>query len=264
MKITVSDSLATGIATNDEDFGFNNIDENFDRYEDLDSGGFITYYDITGSDYLSSVSYEFLSDDSYPIELIWYSGDTTVITMSDIDLDEEPASIEEFLIGNDDITGNKFRDTLFSYSGKDSLNGMGGNDNLNGGAGKDSLTGGSGKDSLTGGIGNDLFVFKATAESSDSAKTSDIITDYSTLSDRIDLSAIDAFASTSKNDTFVWKGPKAFNSATQGEVRYEKFNNSGTDNDYTMVWIDVDHGTGVEMAIRLAGLHNLTDSDFIL
>ncbi len=48
------------------------------------------------------------------------------------------------------------------------------------------------------------------------------------------------------------------------EVRYEKFNTTGTANDHTMVWIDNDDDTVVEMAIRLKGLFDLTDSDFIL
>jgi hypothetical protein len=31
-----------------------------------------------------------------------------------------------------------------------------------------------------------------------------------------------------------------------------------------MIWIDNDKDTGVEMAIRLSGLHDLTANDFIL
>jgi hypothetical protein len=94
--------------------------------------------------------------------------------------------------------------------------------------------------------------------------TTDVITDFVIGKDKINLSAIDAFASSTTNDTFVWNGTAAFSSATKGEVRYEKFDKSGTTNDYTMVWIDNDRDTGVEMAIRLTGLHNLTASDFIL
>jgi hypothetical protein len=47
-------------------------------------------------------------------------------------------------------------------------------------------------------------------------------------------------------------------------VRYEKFDVTGTANDHTMVWIDNDADTGVEMAIRLTGLYDLTASDFVL
>ena len=82
--------------------------------------------------------------------------------------------------------------------------------------------------------------------------------------DKIGLSAIDVFASSGSDDAFIWKGTAAFNSTSKGEVRYEKFDNRGTANDYTMVWIDNDADTGVEMAIRLTGLYNLAATDFIL
>ena len=102
------------------------------------------------------------------------------------------------------------------------------------------------------------------AESATTATTSDVISDFVRGQDKINLSSIDAFASSGANDTFLWKGTAAFSSTTQGEVRYQQFNNSGTANDYTMVWIDNDADTGVEMAIRLTGLYTLTASDFSL
>ena len=118
---------------------------------------------------------------------------------------------------------------------------------------------------MTGGNGNDTFIFNNVTESGTTATASDVITDFVRGQDKISLSAIDAFAgSLSVNDTFVWKGTAAFSSTTQGEVRYQQFNNTGTANDYTMVWIDNDADTGVEMAIRLTGLYTLTASDFIL
>jgi hypothetical protein len=47
-------------------------------------------------------------------------------------------------------------------------------------------------------------------------------------------------------------------------VRYQKFDAAGTANDHTMVWIDNDNDTVVEMAIRLTGLYDLAATDFIL
>jgi Ca2+-binding RTX toxin-like protein len=166
-------------------------------------------------------------------------------------------SVENVVGGrsNDDIKGNWANNKLYGGTGNDTLRGDSGNDSLQGDAGKDSLTGGSGADS---------FIFRAVSESATGATTADVITDFAVGTDKINLSAIDAFAGTSANDTFIWKGTAGFNSTTKGEVRYEKFNNSGTANDYTMVWIDNDRDTGVEMAIRLTGLHNLTASDFVL
>ena len=161
-------------------------------------------------------------------------------------------------------TGNTLNNTLTGNSAANILNGDAGADRLNGGAGADTLNGGIGKDVLSGAAGNDTFVFRTVAESAITATTADVITDFVKGKDKINLSAIDAFASSSANDTFVWKGTAAFNSTTKGEVRYEKFDKSGTANDYTMVWIDNDRDKDVEMAIRLTGLHNLTESDFIL
>ena len=59
-------------------------------------------------------------------------------------------------------------------------------------------------------------------------------------------------------------GTAAFSSSTKGEVRFQKFDVTGTANDHTMVWIDNDADKGVEMAIRLTGLYNLSASDFVL
>jgi Ca2+-binding RTX toxin-like protein len=164
----------------------------------------------------------------------------------------------------ENIIAGRFSDALTGNAEKNRIEAGKGNDTINGGAGNDTLNGGSGKDRLTGGTGNDSFIFKSASESSTRATTADVITDFVKGKDKINLSAIDAFASSTTNDTFVWNGTTAFSSSTKGEVRYEKFNKPGTANDYTMVWIDNDRDKDVEMAIRLTGLHNLTASDFIL
>lgn|GEM_PF-6066668 len=49
-----------------------------------------------------------------------------------------------------------------------------------------------------------------------------------------------------------------------GSVTFDKVDNAGTSNDYTVVYIDNDRDRGSEMAIKLVGLHDLTASDFIL
>jgi serralysin len=139
-----------------------------------------------------------------------------------------------------------------------------GNDILNDGAGADYLYGGAGKDTLSGGSGNDTFTFKAVSESSKTATSTDLITDFVIGQDKISLSGIDAFAPSSTNDAFIWKGSDAFGSTTKGEVRFQKFDKPSTANDHTMVWIDNYADTDAEMAIRLTGLYNLNSGDFIL
>jgi Ca2+-binding RTX toxin-like protein len=163
------------------------------------------------------------------------------------------------------ITGNAGNNTLTGSGFADTLDGGAGNDVLVGGVGADSLIGGLGKDTLTGGNDGDIFVFKLITESGTTATASDVITDFVQGEDKIDLSVIDAFLATKNvNDTFIWQGTAAFSNTTQGEVRYQTFDAAGTGNDHTMIWIDNDKDTGVEMAIRLTGLYDLTASDFIL
>ena len=161
------------------------------------------------------------------------------------------------------ITGNAGANTLTGTSFADIIEGGLGNDVLYGGAGNDWLVGGLGRDTLSGGAGSDVFVFTTTSESSNTSTTSDVIADFLQGQGKIDLSAIDAFARTNANDAFVWRGTSAFSSNSDGEVRYQKFDNAGTANDHTMVWVDNDADTAAEMSIRLTGLYNLTSTDFI-
>jgi Ca2+-binding RTX toxin-like protein len=75
--------------------------------------------------------------------------------------------------GNDTVTGGV---------GRDFLVGGGGNDVLNGSGGDDRFIGGGGNDTLTGGRGADTFIFTG-------APGNDTITDFTSGTDKIDLSA---------------------------------------------------------------------------
>ena len=189
----------------------------------------------------------------YAIVAYSYSAGSSALSVDNVGYIPAPA-----------IYGTNSSDTINGTEGSDVIYSLSGNDKIYAGSGHDTLQGGNGNDTMSGGNGNDHFVFNTVSESGTSATSCDVITDFWTGQDKINLSAIDAFASSSVNDTFVLKGTAAFNDATHGEVRYQKFDNSGIANDYTMVWIDNDADTGVEMAIRLTGLYNLSASDFIL
>ena len=161
------------------------------------------------------------------------------------------------------MTGNTGANLLTGAGGDDTLVGGAGADTLTGDAGQDRLTGGAGKDLLTGGLGDDGFDFNLETESATGAATADVIADFTRGRDKIDLAGIDAFAG-GANNVFVFQGTAAFSNATKGEVRFKAFDQAGTANDHTMVFIDTDADTGVEMAIRLTGLYTLGASDFIL
>jgi Ca2+-binding RTX toxin-like protein len=144
------------------------------------------------------------------------------------------------------------------------ITGNGAANTLNGGVGNDRITGGLGKDTQVGGVGTDTFVFNTITDSTTVATTWDMITDFTRGQDKIDLRTIDAFGPSAANDAFLWKGTAAFSSASAGEARFQKYDNAGTANDYTVVFLDNDADTAVEMAIRLHGLHNLAATDFML
>lgn len=86
--------------------------------------------------------------------------------------------------GHDQLYGGKGRDTLNGGEDSDFLYGENGRDVLSGGAGNDVLNGGQGRDVLTGGEGFDIFEFEA-------GSGRDVITDFETGSDFIDLSSFD-------------------------------------------------------------------------
>ena len=87
--------------------------------------------------------------------------------------------------GRDWLSGEAGDDRLIGGGRNDQLFGGDGNDRLVGAAGADRLAGGAGADRLTGGTGADVFVFTA-----DDAGARDVIQDFATGADRIDLSAL--------------------------------------------------------------------------
>ena len=100
--------------------------------------------------------------------------------------------------GDDRLSGNGGEDRLYGSAGadfieggdgEDVLNGSSGNDRLEGGAGEDILFGSGNQDSLTGGAGADTFVFTSVSHSRVGA--ADVITDFVSGEDRLDLQARD-------------------------------------------------------------------------
>ena len=84
--------------------------------------------------------------------------------------------------------GTAGADTLYGDWGSDTLFGLGGNDVLAGSVGDDLLVGGAGSDRLTGGSGADTFRFDQVSDSYVGA--ADLITDFTTGHDTLDVSAL--------------------------------------------------------------------------
>jgi hypothetical protein len=121
--------------------------------------------------------------------------------------------------GSDIIYGSAAANVLVGNAGFDTLAGFAGNDVLHGGDGGDALWGGAGKDVLTGGSGADFFQFATATESGIGATKRDVITDFETGIDLIDLHAIDANTKNGKSDdAFTFIGADMF-TGVAGQLR---------------------------------------------
>ena len=130
-------------------------------------------------------------------------------------------------IGNDSLSGGAGADTLKGGTGLDALDGGDGNDVLDGGGDVDRVNGGAGSDTLTGGTGNDVFAFTNAGRSGTPGAVIDldVITDFRSGQDKIDVSGIDAKSGTAALDAFSWVGSNAFSGAA-GELRSYREGNS--------------------------------------
>jgi serralysin len=160
--------------------------------------------------------------------------------------------------GNDWLAGGDGNDTLQGGDGDDWMRGGAGNDSLLGNTDNDTLIGSLGADTLVGGSGNDHFVFVRQKDSGRTVATSDLITDFRSQEDVIDLVGVDAVTTNGvSNDAFTFIGTAAFSNVA-GQLRYSSA--AGV----TTVQMDV-NGDGVaDMIIRLTGTIALTAQDFVL
>jgi Ca2+-binding RTX toxin-like protein len=165
-------------------------------------------------------------------------------------------------LGSDDLLyGNLGNDTIFGGLGQDRLYGDSGNDQLDGGEGNDQLFGGAGQDVMIGGLGADTFVFKAVSESSKSSSTRDVIRDFQSGIDRLDLSAIDANPLASGNQAFGFLAAPSTAFTASSQVHYFYQYVGGVE--YTVVEGRTS-GSGASFSIGLLGHINLSAADFIL
>ncbi|THD82251.1 calcium-binding protein [Aliigemmobacter aestuarii] len=147
--------------------------------------------------------------------------------------------------GNDRLKGNAGRDDLNGGAGRDRLDGGGGRDRLDGGGGNDVLIGGALGDTMTGGAGRDTFLFQSRAETGSGAAR-DVITDFRSGIDRIDLSGV------LNGGEFI--GNAAF-SGEAGQLRYRP-------GDATL-YGDINGDGRADFQIRLANAPAISEADFI-
>ena len=193
--------------------------------EDLDylsgGAGFDTYVNSAGFDVVADLASGFVnSATNDPLDFVepnfeYYqfgSGNDIVVGWTHnltVELGSGNDWFADFSPGNNDVVFGDRRfsslvfgsnDTLQGLAGDDSLLGQGGNDQLYGGVGADTLIGGEGADYLSGGTGVDRFTFGSTLDSA--INTPDVIADFQTGVDKIDLSLIDANGSAAGDQAF--------------------------------------------------------------
>jgi Ca2+-binding RTX toxin-like protein len=154
--------------------------------------------------------------------------------------------------GNNRLVGARGDDTLQGAAGDDFLFGGADNDVLRGGNGRDQLIGGLGTDDMTGGAGVDFFIFRSAAESP-AGSGRDIIRDFQTGIDKINLRPIDANAGAGGNQVFTFIDDAAF-TGTAGQLRYQDGILAGDTN-----------GDGVaDLEIQLANNAAISATDILL
>ena len=123
--------------------------------------------------------------------------------------------------GDDILAGGNGQDLLKGGDGDDGLVGGRGDDDLRGGDGRDLLIGGKGSDLLVGGKGADLFRFSAASDNGPGSRKRDIIKDFESGVDLLDLSEIDARLDKKGNNQFSFVGDDEF-SGRSGELRFDR------------------------------------------
>lgn len=161
------------------------------------------------------------------------------------------------LAGNDTLRGGAGDDRLTGGSGNDVIGAWTGRDTLVGGYGNDQLSGWAGGDMLYGGAGADRFVFNCTNDSYYGTGTFDVIGDFRSGSDMIQLTSIDADPTRAGNQAFRFLGSAGFDGHA-GALRVQ------STADGLAVSMDINGDGASDAYIRVLGATTLFASDFML
>lgn len=149
--------------------------------------------------------------------------------------------------GNDTLVGSAGANTLRGSGGDDRIQGREGNDRLYGDAGNDILTGGAGRDSLYGGAGADVFTFLEAGDSGRNAGSADLIMDFVSGQDDINLRALNLH----------WIGAAGF-SHTAGELRGTQSGNN------FLLQADLDGNGTADFTLLLMSVSSIAVGDLLL
>ena len=204
-----------------------------------------------------------------PVVAIWDAGGRDTLDFSGwnsnsrIDLEEGASSDGGGQTFNVQIAFGVSIENAVGGGGDDVLGGNALDNLLRGGNGNDRLNGSGGGDRQEGGAGADIFVFTAAGHSRDHAVRSDgkktladLLPDFVSGTDRIDLGAIDANSLTAGDDSFTFIGAGAFTNQA-GQLRYEAFGGE------VHIFGDVDGNGRADLHI-IAMSPSILVSDFVL
>ncbi|MEH1924481.1 beta strand repeat-containing protein [Nostoc sp.] len=167
----------------------------------------------------------------------------------------------------ENVIGGNGSDRLIGNSLNNTLNGGTGNDVLTGGSGADTLIGGSGNDILTGGADSDRFLYSSGRAFASSDFGSDILTDFTSGSDKLvfskstftalssivgnGLSQVSDFTTVDDDDLAATSNAFLVYSRNSGSLYYNQNGNTAG------------LGTGAEL-INLLNIPTLTTTDFTI
>ncbi|KNG92230.1 calcium-binding protein [Pseudaestuariivita atlantica] len=172
------------------------------------------------------------------------------------------ANIENAIGGDfaDNLRGDGASNMLEGGGVSDRLYGRAGDDILDGGTGADAMYGNLGADTMTGGDDagrRDRYIYFQANETGVGSGNRDVITDFVSGEDRIELSRIDADITQGFKQRFDFVGDAAF-TGTAGELRYEQTGG------ITLVQADRDGDGIADMEIELTGTIDLVAGDFLI
>ena len=145
------------------------------------------------------------------------------------------------------------------------LGGSAVNNVLIGNSAANSIYGLGGRDIMRGEGGADKFVYLFNSDTGKTATTRDLIQDFTSGTDKIDLAGMDANGAGTGNGTFVFL-PNAGDAFTgvSGQLRFVWEDLTGTANDKTLIEGDFNGDSAADFQIELTGLKSLVVSDFVL
>ncbi len=181
---------------------------------------------------------------------------------------DEGAAAGDTFISIENVIGSDFADNLRGDANdnvleggavSDRLYGRAGDDTLDGGTGVDALYGNLGADVMTGGpdLRGDRFIYFSMNETGVGAGNRDIITDFQTGLDRIEIRRFDADTTQGGRQGFDFVADAAFTN-TAGELRYAQTGGN------TIVQGDVNGDGLADFEIELTGIINLVEGDFLI